>query len=164
MRSARSECQSAARNQIERTHLAPHIEDNSTQRIASKRVGGRTQRRLGILRPHGHQKTRIEPKFLKSAHGQRTGFTLRKILLHPDQRTSPDQAMSQTRYEPCRRGAMAAAVSKHLVQRAAHQAALQHSVSRSVTERHPRKIIRLAFKASDGSPQGCKRVCACGSA
>jgi len=161
MRSARSERQSATRNEIKRTHLAPYIEDNSTQRITGKRVEGRTQRRLGILRPHGHQKARIKSEFLQAAHGERAGFALRKVLLHPDQRTPPDQTMGQARDEPCRRHAMSATFSEHLMQRAAHQAALQHSVSRSVTERHPRKTIRLAFKTSDSPPQGRKRACAC---
>ena len=39
--------------------------------------------------------------------------------------------------------------------------ALQHGISGDMAERHPRKIIWVALKASDGPPQGRKRACAC---
>ena len=164
MRSARGQRQPPARNQIQRTHLAPDIEDDSTQCIAGQRIGSGPQRRLGILRPHRHQKARIEPKLLQSVHGQRAGFPFRKILPHPHQRSSPDQAMGNACDETCGRRAIPAAVREHFMQRPAHQPALQHRVHRGMAEGYARKTVRLALKASDGSPQGRKRACACDGA
>lgn len=161
MRGARGQRQPAACDQIERPHLAPHIENHRAERIAGQSIGGGAQRGFRIRRAHGHQEAWIEAELFQPAHGQRTGFPLRKILPYPDQRSPSGEAMRDTRDKTRRCRAMPAASGEHLMQRAAHEAALQHSIRARMAERHTGEIVRPAFEASNGPLQGRKCAPAC---
>jgi hypothetical protein len=64
----RRQSQLAAGDKIELTCLAPDFQHDSADRIAGQRVGGGSQRGLGIGRAHRYHAARIEPEFGPSAH------------------------------------------------------------------------------------------------
>lgn len=81
--SARRQRQLAAGDEIECTHLAPHVEHNGAERIAGDRVRRDPQRSLRVCRVHRHDAAGIEAELRETVHRQRAGFDVEKILPHP---------------------------------------------------------------------------------
>lgn len=107
---------------------------------------------------HRHQQARVETEFDEPAGRQRAVLPRGEILPHPQQRPPRREAISKTSDEAGRRRAMATVPGEHLVQRAAHQPALQRRIRAGMAERHPRQPVGGAFEATDGPSQGRKRV------
>lgn len=110
---------------------------------------------------HRHQQARVETQFSQSARRQGAVLPRGEILPHPQQRPLRRDTVGEPGDEAGRRRAMAAVLGEHLVQRAAHQPALQRRVRAGMAERDPCQPIGGAFEAADGFSQGRKRVCAC---
>jgi len=124
----------AAGDEIELPRLAPDFQHHRAERIAGQRVGGGTQRGIGVGGTHGYQQARIEAEFAKPAHRQRPGFQFGKILPHPDQRPALRQPSGEAGDE-AGGGRTLVTFRKHLMHRSHCEAALQHSVSAGVAKR-----------------------------
>ncbi len=107
---------------------------------------------------HHDQQARVEAELGQPAGRQRAVLPRGEILPHPQQRPPRREATGKPGDEAGRRRAMAAVLGEHLVQRAAHQPALQCRVGAGMAERHPRQAIGGAFEAADGPSQGRKRM------
>lgn len=107
---------------------------------------------------HRHQEARVEAEFGEATGRQRAVLPRGEILPHPQQRPPRREATGKPGDEAGRRRAMAAVFGEHLVQRAAHQPALQRRVGAGMAERHPRQPVGGAFETADGSAQGRKRA------
>lgn len=147
----RRQRQLAAGHQIELLRLAPDFQHHRAHGIAGERVGGGAQGVLDVARAHRHQTARIEAEFGQSAHRQRTGLALGKILPHPDQRPARRHACCEARDKSRRRRALPAAFAKHLMHRAFGEPALQYGIGAPMAERRAlqRMSAALRFDAFD---------------
>jgi hypothetical protein len=160
-RHPRRQRQLAAGDEIELPRLAPDFQHHRTERIASQRIGRSPQRGLHVRRARRHQQARIETEFAKSAHRQRTGFNVRKILPHPQQRPPRADAPRQAGNEPRRRGTLPS-FGKHLMHRAERKAAPQRRIGLRMAKRRPVRRNRVvSFDALDAAAQRRKRARAC---
>ena len=125
----------AARHEIELSRLAPDFQHHGAQRIAGQRIGGATQRALGIGRAHHHQTAWIEAEFGQAVHRQRAGFNLGKILPHPDQRSARADTSGKACDETGRSRALMS-FGEHLMHCSHRKATTQHRIRLGMAERH----------------------------
>ena len=160
----RGERQLAACHEIELPGLAPELEHDGAQRIAGERIGRGAQRAFDIGGAHHHHAARIEAELGEPAHRQRTGFELRKILPHPQQRPTRAHA-SRKAHDEAGRGSALTPFAKHLVDRRARKPALQRAVRLAMAERDALVLMHdRGLDALDLAAQDCKRASTCGGA
>jgi hypothetical protein len=146
------QCQFAAGDEIELARLPPDFQHHDADRIAGQRVGGGPQRGVDVGGAHGHQQPRIEAEFAQSAHRQRAGFNLGKILPHPHHGPLGARTPREAYDKPGRRGAMSP-FRKHFMHRGHGKAALQRRIGLGMAERHPRRrdAVRMRLDAFDAA-------------
>ena len=133
--SLRRQGQLAAGDEIELPRLAPDLQHDGAERVASQRIGSRPQRAFDVEGAHRHQRTRIEAELGKPMHRQAACFELAKILPYPDQRPPCTDPRGESNDEAGRGCAVPAAFGKHLMQRALREPALQRRIGLAMAER-----------------------------
>jgi hypothetical protein len=157
----RGQCQLAARDKVELSRLAPDLQHNGAHRIASERVGGRSQRMFDVGGVDGDEKAWIKAEFGKPTHRDGTCFNFREILSDPNHRPSRGNAAREPRDEARRSRALSSDLRKHLVNGAQSESALQACIGLRMPEGHLARAIRLAmaFDAPDVVAQNRKLLC-----
>jgi hypothetical protein len=153
----------AAGDRIEGAHLAPQVEHHGAERIAGQCVGANAQRHLGIRCLNQHDAARIEAEFGNTRHCQHPRFAGDEILPDPEQRPAFAQPLRDAGDEARGRAGLPRLESEHLMQRAAHQPALQRRVGVGMSKRNARHVggIHMRFDAFDAAAQARKRIHAC---
>jgi hypothetical protein len=133
----RGQRQLAAGDKVELPRLAPNLQHDDTDRIASQRVGDRPQRLIRISGAYTDEKTRIETQFSQPTHRQGARFNLGEILPDPNDRPPHGRATRKPCDKAGRRDTLPAGLRKHLVHGPQGEPALQACVGIRMSKYYP---------------------------
>jgi hypothetical protein len=133
----RRQRQLAAGHEVQLARLAPDLQDDNPQCIASQRVGRGSQCAVHIRCPYGHDKTRVETELGQSAHRHRARFNFGEILPHPHQRSSCGRPPGEPGDETRCGSALPAGFGEHLVDCTEREPSVQRCVCVGMPEPHP---------------------------